>query len=94
MSPVAPMPHAAWVGTNGLNAWTIVLSGELSMTSVCADPDPDEPGEVLDEHAAAPAASRAAAEVTATSFLGPSNLLIICFPVVEKDGSPDVCGVG
>src|ERR1700722_5012366 len=90
MSPVEPIPHAASVGTNGLNAWTIVLSGELSMVSVADEfePEPDEPPEVLDEHAAAPAASRTAAEVTVTSFLGPSNLLIICFPVLEKGRSP------
>ena len=34
MSPVAPMPYGAPVGTNGLNAWVMVVSGELSMTRV------------------------------------------------------------
>jgi hypothetical protein len=69
-----------WVAMNGLNDWVIVLSGELSMTSVC-----DvvlEPADVvdglLDEHAAAPAA-RATAAVTVTNFLGPSILVMIIF---------------
>src|SRR5215468_5725686 len=91
MSPVAPMPHAAWVGTNGLNAWVIVLSGELSIVSVGEELELDELGEVLDEHAATPAA-RTATALTATSVLGPRNLLIISVPVVAKVGYPrDVC---
>ena len=37
------MPHMGWVAMNGLNDWVIVLSGELSMTSVCdVVPEPDE----------------------------------------------------
>jgi len=74
---------------NGLNAWVIVLSGELSMTSVLEEPEPDElVEELLDEHAPAPAASRAAA-VTATSFLGPINLeIIFAIPVVERSRPP------
>jgi hypothetical protein len=57
------------------------------MVSVLDEPEfePVDPVvEVLDEHAAAPAASRATA-VTATSFLGPINLeIILIFPVVER----------
>src|SRR5258708_9099418 len=86
MSPSAPMPKMAWVAINGLNAWVMVLSGELSMTSVLEEPEPDGVVEVLDEHAPAPAARRAAA-VTATSFLGPSNLEVIsvsCRRTVES----------
>src|SRR5579863_565832 len=87
MSPSAPMPQMAWVAMNGLNAWVIVLSGELSMTSVLlAEPDePDEPDEVLVPQAAIPAVRRAAA-VTAASVLGPGNLGIIfvsCRRMVE-----------
>jgi hypothetical protein len=76
----------AWVGTKGLNAWVIVLSGELSMTSVLDEPEPFDPVvEALDPHAAAPAARRAAAALTATSFLGPVNLeIILVIPVVER----------
>ena len=68
------------MATNGLNDWVIVLSGELSMTSVCdVVPEPDESSSgLLDEHAAAPAA-RATAAVTVTSFLGPSILVMIIF---------------
>src|SRR6266704_71054 len=83
MSPSAPMPKMAWVAMNGLNAWVIVLSGELSITSVLEEPEADE---VVEEHAPAPAARRAAA-VTATSFLGPINLEIIsvsCRRTVES----------
>src|SRR6266567_4102682 len=50
------MPYAAWVGTNGLKAWVMVVSGELSMTSLVALVV--EPGVLplgLDEHAASPA---------------------------------------
>src|SRR6266571_3170349 len=68
MSPSAPMPKMAWVATKGLNAWVIVLSGELSMVRVLAEPEPDDPAELLDEHAPAPAA-RSAAAVTAARFL-------------------------
>ena len=67
MSPVAPMPHGAPVGTNGLKAWVMVDSGELSMTRVLPVvaapvvelelPELDP----LDEHAASPAASKPAA---------------------------------
>src|SRR5215468_8937906 len=94
MSPSAPMPHMAWVGTKGLNAWVIVLSGELSMTSVLDEPEPDDVGvEVLDEQAPAPAARRAVA-VTATSFLGPISLeIIFVFPVVGR-WTPYFCGGG
>ena len=67
MSPVAPMPQGAPVGTNGLKLWVMVDSGELSMTSclpVVAAPvfvfeAPEL--ELLDEHAASPAASKPAA---------------------------------
>ncbi len=67
------MPQMAWVGMNGLNAWVIVLSGELSMVRVAEEEEgeefePDAPVELLDPHAPAPAARRAAA-VTAASFL-------------------------
>jgi hypothetical protein len=55
------------------------------MTSVGEELEPDEPDEVLDEQAATPAA-RTATAVTATSFLGPGNLLIISNPVVVKVG--------
>src|SRR5215470_5807035 len=96
MSPVAPMPHGAPVGTNGLKVWVMVDSGELSMTSclpVVAAPvvelelpelDP------LDEHAASPAASKPAAP-TAKSRLGLLNLLInlvflSCSAWVSLDG--------
>jgi hypothetical protein len=50
----------------------------------------DEPVELLDPHAAAPAARRAAA-VTATSFLWPRNLEIIFdFPVRRKGRGPPI----
>src|SRR5215469_15948354 len=95
MSPVAPMPQMAWVGTNGLNAWVIVLSGELSMTSVLEEPELFDPVvEVLDPHAAAPAARRAAAALTATSFLGPVNLEIIWFPCPRTVETPYFCDGG
>src|SRR5690349_7880665 len=90
MSPSAPMPKMAWVGTKGLNAWVIVLSGELSMVSVLFEPEfePVDPVvELLDEHAAAPAASSATA-VTATSFLGPINLEIILVSLSSSGGDP------
>ena len=61
------MPQGAPVGTNGLKLWVMVDSGELSMTSclpVVAAPvfvfEPPEL-ELLDEHAASPAASKPAA---------------------------------
>src|SRR5580700_5946012 len=85
MSPSAPMPQMAWVAMNGLNAWVIVLSGELSMINVGVAADFDELGELLDEpHAATPAA-RMATALTATSFLGPRNLLII-FVSCRREG--------
>src|SRR5690349_21648174 len=91
MSPSAPMPKMAWVGTNGLNAWVIVLSGELSMVRVPEAEEEfefDEPVELLDEHAPAPAARRAAA-VTAASFLWPRNLeFILVFLSVKKVEGP------
>src|SRR5215467_11534114 len=92
MSPSAPMPKMAWVGTNGLNAWVIVLSGELSMMRVPEaeefEFEFDEPVELLDPHAAAPAARRAAA-VTAASFLWPRNLeFILVFLSVKKVEGP------
>src|SRR5690349_24213062 len=91
MSPSAPMPKMAWVGTNGLNAWVIVLSGELSMVRVPEAEEEfefDEPVELLDEHAPAPAARRAAA-VTAASFLWPGNLeIIVVFLSVERSRAP------
>src|SRR5215831_1512135 len=95
MSPSAPMPKMAWVGTNGLNAWVIVLSGELSMMRVPEaeefEFEFDEPVELLDPHAAAPAARRAAA-VTAASFLWPRNLeIILGFLSVEGRVPPDFC---
>ena len=94
MSPVAPMPQMAWVGMNGLNAWVIVLSGELSMVRVAEEEEeefePDAPVELLDEHAPAPAARRAAA-VTAASFLWPRNLEIIFgFPVRRNVEGPPI----
>src|SRR5690242_18105363 len=65
MSPVAPMPQGAPVGTNGLKVWVMVDSGELSMTRVfpvAAEPvfEPVLPEELglLDEHAASPAAGK------------------------------------
>jgi hypothetical protein len=67
------MPHGAPVETNGLKSWVIVVSGELSMTSVVAfDPEFDAFGvdEPDDEHAPSPAASRPAA-VMAMSPLEP-----------------------
>jgi hypothetical protein len=81
------MPKMAWVATNGLNAWVIVLSGELSMIRVPEAEEeafePDEPVELLDEQAPAPAASSAAA-ATAASFLWPGNLeIILVFLSVE-----------
>ena len=75
---------------NGLNAWVMVLSGELSMVRVpeAEDFEPDVPVEELDPHAAAPAARRAAA-VTAASFLWPGNLEIIFgFPVRRRSRAP------
>jgi hypothetical protein len=48
----------------------------------------DEPVELLDEHAPAPAARRAAA-VTAASFLWPRNLeIIVVFLSVERSRAP------
>src|SRR6266699_7203391 len=72
MSPVAPMPHGAPVGTNGLKLWVMVDSGELSMTRVLPVALPVlefVPPELvlLDEHAASPAASKPAAP-TAPEF--------------------------
>ncbi len=74
MSPVAPIPQAALVGANGLNASVIEVSGELSITRVlpvlgvlvalpedCVDPGAAELELGLEEHAAMPAASRPAA---------------------------------
>src|SRR6266516_1902819 len=90
MSPSAPMPKMAWVGTNGLNAWVIVLSGELSMMRVpeAEEFEFDEPVELLDEHAPAPAA-RSAAATTAASFLWPGNLeIILVFLSVERSRAP------
>src|SRR5947209_20391227 len=82
MSPVAPMPQGAPVGTNGLKLWVMVDSGELSMTRVfpvvVAEPvfEPVLPElELLDEHAASPAASKPAAP-TARSRLWLCILLI------------------
>jgi hypothetical protein len=50
----------------------------------------DEPVELLDPHAAAPAARRAAA-VTAASFLWPRNLeIIFVFPVRRKRSRPPI----
>src|SRR5216683_3282870 len=92
MSPSAPMPKMAWVGMNGLNAWVIVLSGELSMVRVAEEEEfeLDAPVELLDEHAPAPAARRAAA-VTAASFLWPRNLEIIFgFPVGRNVEGPPI----
>jgi hypothetical protein len=74
----------------------IVLSGELSMMRVPEAEEEfefefDEPVELLDEHAPAPAARRAAA-VTAASFLWPRNLeIILVFLSVEGRGPPDFC---
>jgi hypothetical protein len=84
------MPKMAWVGTNGLNAWVIVLSGELSMMRVpeAEEFEFDDPVELLDEHAPTPAARRAAA-VTAASFLWPRNLeFILVFLSVKKVEGP------
>ena len=66
MSPVAPICQGAPVVTNGLKAWVMVDSGELSMTRVlpvvAAPVFVFEPElEPLDEHAASPAASKPAA---------------------------------
>jgi hypothetical protein len=72
------MPQGAPVGTNGLNVWVMVVSGELSITRVF--PVALLVLEVLGlelelEHAASPAASRPAAP-TAKSRLWLCNLLI------------------
>jgi hypothetical protein len=73
------MPQGAPVGTNGLNVWVMVDSGELSMTRVfpVALLLLVVPGlELLDdEHAASPAASKPAAP-TAKSRLWLCDLLI------------------
>src|SRR5579859_2075465 len=77
-----------WVATNGLNAWVIVLSGELSMVRVpVADFEFGALVELLDEHALAPAARRAAT-VTAASFLWPRNLEIIFGSCPSKRSRP------
>jgi hypothetical protein len=76
------MPQGAPVGTNGLKLWVMVDSGELSMTRVLPVavpafvlvPVPPEL-ELLDEHAASPAASKPAAP-TARSRLWLCILLI------------------
>src|SRR5271165_1013758 len=77
MSPVAPMPQASPVGTNGLKSWVMEVSGELSMTRVLPVVLALELALVLelDEHAASPPASTAAAP-TANSRLWLCNLLI------------------
>src|SRR5947209_19383856 len=81
MSPVAPMPQGAPVGTNGLKLCVMVDSGELSMTRVLPVAaalvlEPALPElELLDEHAASPAASKPAAP-TAKSRLWLCILLI------------------
>jgi hypothetical protein len=49
----------------------------------------DVPVELVDEHALAPAARRAAA-VTAASFLWPGNLEIIWNPVRRKVEAPPI----
>src|SRR5262252_10462240 len=93
MSPSAPMPKMAWVGTNGLNAWVIVLSGELSIVRVPVaeefEFEFDEPVELLDPHAAAPAARRAAA-ATAASVLWPRNLEFILVSCPSKGRGPPI----
>src|SRR5690242_12751122 len=54
----------------------------------------DELVELLDPHAAAPAA-RSAAAVTAASFLWPRNLeFILVFLSVKRSRAPDFCGDG
>jgi len=60
------------------------------MTSVLEAPELFDPVVVLlDPHAAAPVARRAAAALAATSFLGPINLeIILAFPVVERSRPP------
>jgi hypothetical protein len=61
------------------------------MVSVGEEFELDEvPDEVLDEHAATPAA-RTATALTATSFLGPSNLLLISFSCRRDGGQPPMC---
>src|SRR5271166_167716 len=75
MSPVAPMPQGSPVGTNGLKSWVMEVSGELSMTRVFPVVVAVELVLELDEHAASPPASTAAA-VTASSRLWLCNLLI------------------
>src|ERR1700734_2147204 len=83
MRPVAPLPQGAWVGTTWLNAWWVVVSGQLPMTRVLpvvAAP-PVEPVLALvlelelDEQAASPAVARPAA-ASAMSLLRLCNLLI------------------
>ena len=64
--------------TNGLNAWVMEVSGELSMTRVFPVVLALELAELeleLDEHAASPPASTAAA-ATVSSRLWLCNLLI------------------
>src|SRR5208283_523434 len=81
MSPVAPMPQGSPVGTNGLKSWVMEVSGELSMTRVfpvvlALELELALVLElVLDEHAASPPASTAAAPA-ANSRLWLCNLLI------------------
>src|SRR5205085_11118131 len=89
MSPVAPMPQGAPVGTNGLKVWVIVDSGELSITRVfpvAAEPvlEPVLPELVLlDEHAASPAASKPAAP-SAKSRLWLCILLISLVSLLDR----------
>jgi hypothetical protein len=68
------MLYAAWVARNGLNACVIVLSGELSITSVVAAPVVRLWELGLDEHAASPShtvatAARLATPLRLSSFL-------------------------
>ena len=76
--------------TNGLNAWVIVLSGELSMVRVAdelvfEDPPPPEP--LLPEPQAASPSARMPAAAAITNRLCSANLLMcFVFPVVMDGG--------
>jgi hypothetical protein len=74
------MPYADWVVSYGLNAWVIVVSGELSIVKVAVDDDEDEdlppPGLGLDPQAASPPQMRAAAAMPVTVVCLSSFLMV------------------
>src|SRR5215469_7415718 len=91
MSPVAPMPCGAAVGTNGLKSSVMELSGELSMTNVfdldelLLFDDPDEP------HAPSPIASRPAVANAASPLCVRSFALMVTF-LSPSESIPDSWG--